>query len=295
MSVGLAFLGLFGVALFIAGIFGLLLAVIPALRQRGKWIRNSVILTVVGLLVVIPSYALDAREGEQAATPTTAAPSDAAAFESASVTQAAQPDPTTPAEANITITSDPAGARVYFEGDDLQGVTPVTVTIPANQDVAYRVVVPESGPEPDLYKPFAGTLNFGTDDGVSIWLERTSEEEQEAQRLATEERRLEVERSAEEARLAQERSRITQRLEDTEFTVRDTCHDIVRRNLKAPSTAKFPGIFSGEWSYRPDPESGTAFYIAHVDAQNSFGAMLRNDFMCSYSLETNQVKLEYFE
>ena len=35
--------------------------------------------------------------------------------------------------------------------------------------------------EYNLYKPFTGTLNVTEDDAISVWLERTTAEEQRAQ------------------------------------------------------------------------------------------------------------------
>ena len=58
----------------------------------------------------------------------------------------------------------------------------------------------------------------------------------------------------------------------------------VTDKLKAPSTASFGGVFSGDYQ---DPRSavtdlgGDKFrVIAWVDSQNGFGAMIRNQFIC---------------
>lgn len=49
--------------------------------------------------------------------------------------------------------------------------------------------------------------------------------------------------------------------------------------LKAPKSAEFPDI--AEWEFRG--ELGDVIYaIAYVDAQNGFGAMLREDFIIEY-------------
>ena len=61
-----------------------------------------------------------------------------------------------------------------------------------------------------------------------------------------------------------------------------TCQDLVRDNLKAPSTASFSDMDT----------SATGVTIAgHVDAQNSFGAMIRNSFVCTVDLDTHTVTL----
>lgn len=54
----------------------------------------------------------------------------------------------------------------------------------------------------------------------------------------------------------------------------------VKAKLKAPASAKFPGCVLGIGSYeiRTNPERTKFFVKGHVDAQNSFGASLRNQF-----------------
>lgn len=54
-------------------------------------------------------------------------------------------------------------------------------------------------------------------------------------------------------------------------------HDFVKNQLKAPSTAKFP------WYDDSCVDSlGNSRYrvTSYVDAQNSFGAMLRSNYIC---------------
>lgn len=54
-----------------------------------------------------------------------------------------------------------------------------------------------------------------------------------------------------------------------------TVHDFVKQRLKAPSTADFP---YGELV--TDKGNGIYFMNSYVDAQNGFGAMLRNYYTC---------------
>ena len=51
----------------------------------------------------------------------------------------------------------------------------------------------------------------------------------------------------------------------------------VKKNLKAPSTAKFSGLCN-EYKYSTRTENGLVVWtvMGQVDAQNSFGAMLRS-------------------
>ncbi len=55
------------------------------------------------------------------------------------------------------------------------------------------------------------------------------------------------------------------------------CEMRVKSGLKAPSTAKFAGRL--DTNVR-DKGSGIAVVISHVDAQNSFGAILRTRWIC---------------
>ena len=67
------------------------------------------------------------------------------------------------------------------------------------------------------------------------------------------------------------------------------CREFVKANLVAPSSAEF-----GAWSQWPATEldSGAIEVIATVDAQNSFGAMIRSRFICELRKEDGQWFLE---
>ena len=73
-----------------------------------------------------------------------------------------------------------------------------------------------------------------------------------------------------------------------------TCERLAKKSLKAPRSAKFAwGDKASNYTY--DLETNTATYRNKVDAQNSFGAMIRSDFGCSYDLKSEQVRLLYLE
>lgn len=57
----------------------------------------------------------------------------------------------------------------------------------------------------------------------------------------------------------------------------------VKANLKAPSTAEFPGrvLESDQWTVNKNGDTYTV--IAWVDAQNSFGAQIRSNFVATYN------------
>ena len=56
--------------------------------------------------------------------------------------------------------------------------------------------------------------------------------------------------------------------------------DFVRKNLKSPSTAKFPGLFESE-DHVKYIGSGKYKIISWVDSQNSFGATIRTKYSCT--------------
>ena len=227
-------------------------------RSRNIWMG---VVAVIVLLFVLPN-AINGASGSQE-------PARAAA-------------PTPPIDdspkANVTFTSDPEGANVIVLNSN-KGKTPVTVAVPMNQEVNYRIEPTEPYEDYDLYKAYNGKLNVSEDNAVNVWLERTTAEEQESQKLQREVDRAaaEVERQA-AARAAQD-----EKLAGLETTIRRSCNDLVKNALKAPSTAKFPGLLSGEWDYRYNPSAGTAVYSSHVDSQNGFGAMIRSRFTCEYT------------
>jgi hypothetical protein len=78
--------------------------------------------------------------------------------------------------------------------------------------------------------------------------------------------------------------------DDVGIAVSVTCENIVERQLKAPSTAKFSKY--RESTYTPSSTGGT--YRGYVDAENSFGAMLRSEFTCTYDKSTDNVRLVSF-
>lgn len=60
------------------------------------------------------------------------------------------------------------------------------------------------------------------------------------------------------------------------------CQTVVKNNLKSPSSAKFVGV----------PQSDGTYIRGEVDAQNSFGAVVRNSFRCTI-INSDTVRLDY--
>jgi len=53
----------------------------------------------------------------------------------------------------------------------------------------------------------------------------------------------------------------------------------VKDRLKSPSSAKFPGIFDGQKDHITKLGNQKYQIISYVDSQNSFGAMIRAQFI----------------
>jgi hypothetical protein len=173
-------------------------------------------------------------------------------------------------EVDITFTSDPRGAELFIGGTS-RGRTPVTVSLTLGQEITYTLKALELNEEFDSYVEFEGKFTPTKDDAVSVYLTRTSEEVRASQRTAYRARNL----------------------SSLQGDVRINCENLIKQGLKAPGTAKFGGWYDGaEYSY--DAEEGTAWYASYVDAENVFGALLRSQFACSYSMETDRIQLEYF-
>jgi hypothetical protein len=74
------------------------------------------------------------------------------------------------------------------------------------------------------------------------------------------------------------------------------CKEFVRDRLKAPRTAKFQSVTQADFDYK----GGQTWRVSSwVDAENSFGAMIRTDFVCEIRYEGDDewrlVDLELFE
>jgi hypothetical protein len=70
-----------------------------------------------------------------------------------------------------------------------------------------------------------------------------------------------------------------------EDTARETCRSAVAKQLKAPSTAQWPG----DSVYEEPP--GRFAVEGSVDAQNSFGAMVRTGYSCTVDVDGDFAQL----
>lgn len=98
----------------------------------------------------------------------------------------------------VNFTSDPSGATVFVSGEEV-GTTPVTVQFNQNRPTGITVVADEPFESHDLYEPFQGFITATrTENNISVWLDRTTAEEQAAMQEAW--AALEADRLAEERR-----------------------------------------------------------------------------------------------
>jgi hypothetical protein len=70
---------------------------------------------------------------------------------------------------------------------------------------------------------------------------------------------------------------------------------LIKNNLKAPSTAKFPGMFEQSAYKLAKTASGTYILKGWVDAQNGFGAMIRSDWYVEFRQDASGLSVVNFE
>ena len=77
------------------------------------------------------------------------------------------------------------------------------------------------------------------------------------------------------------------------FGVRTECQTAVTPRLKAPGSAKFPGLLDEDGA--PYSMDGcVTIYNSWVDSQNSFGANLRQEYTCKYDPRTGLSSIEFW-
>lgn len=102
-------------------------------------------------------------------------------------------------QVTVSFTSDPSGARVYVN-DRQQGTTPLQLKVAKGKTLTYVVEAKEPYASYNLYKPYRGTLTPTKDEAVSVWLDRTTSKEQQAQKAT-----YEAQQRAEAARRRQQK------------------------------------------------------------------------------------------
>lgn len=78
-----------------------------------------------------------------------------------------------PALVNITFTSDPVGATLTVNGQQL-GVTPIRVQVQRDKEFNYEVSISDDHPEFFLYKTYRGKFLPKENRDISVWIDRTT-------------------------------------------------------------------------------------------------------------------------
>jgi hypothetical protein len=162
----------------------------PLTAKRGNRWGLWVVATLVVLVAGFIGYMVNVNQPPEHAT---------SAFTSGSGN-------TPKAFVKVTFSSDPSGATLFVNGKE-KGVTPITVSLEKDSLNIYALTVEEPYESYSLYKRFAGELIPSKDESISVWIERTTNEEQAAQIAKFEEEQ----RAAEQRRLEQERQACLQR------------------------------------------------------------------------------------
>jgi hypothetical protein len=85
--------------------------------------------------------------------------------------------------------------------------------------------------------------------------------------------------------IQEKKDAIQKKVKDQWFFLREMVRDEVKKKLKAPATADFPG----DETYRViDENKFEVVMLGSVDAQNSFGAMLRSHYIMNFTFLNDQ-------
>lgn len=114
---------------------------------------------------------------------------------SASASAASGPQTNIASQVNVTFTSDPTDSEVALNGR-VVGRTPLTVAVKAGENHTYTVAAREPNRDYNLYVRYTGSLNVTEDKAISVWLNRTTAEQQAAARARAAEQRAAAQREA---------------------------------------------------------------------------------------------------
>ncbi|CAM4431727.1 hypothetical protein [Deinococcus marmoris] len=195
---------------------------------------------------------------------------------------------------DVTLTFTPAAAQVELNGE-VYTQSPVKVKL---TDSSYTVKASAGGyhaqsVEWDTGKQKALRVELKKFTAAELAAQRAAEARKAKEAAAAQARRDEeaaarraTAQAAAEARAAQA-ARADKELNVGTFVV--MCQDAVKDKLKSPSTAKFASSATKIGSVQSN-ENGNKSWAGWVDSQNSFGAMLRTNFVCSYKLESQKLE-----
>ncbi len=70
----------------------------------------------------------------------------------------------------------------------------------------------------------------------------------------------------------------------SEVDAKFICEKFIKGRLKSPGTAEFSGVFDTKYSVHTRTNENTRItVVGYVDAQNSFGGTMRNNYGCTVS------------
>ena len=132
------------------------------------------------------------------------------------------------------------------------------------------------------------------------------ESPEEYQKYKNEQRQREEEIAAQEQQKKEEAKRLKEEKANSKIiTLPDgqeifetlavnLCKDEIKDQLSSPSSAKFPRVFSGDYTL-PVKEGNTFTYRNYVEAPNSFGVMLRKNYVCVIDGDANRIVANFEE
>ena len=158
---------------------------LPTVSKKGwrtHWIYPIIVITI---LAVIIAGIRNSRRDNSLTTSTT---TNQQATLTTTSNLAGDVQPTSAAVKPVTFVSlafdsDPQGATLSVNGA-VKGKTPLTIEVDIAKTITYTLRANEPYPDYSLYKVFSGTITPTKDEAISVWIDRTSAEEQAQQREA---------------------------------------------------------------------------------------------------------------
>ncbi|EPY2286505.1 hypothetical protein ACTQ4P_18490 [Clostridium sporogenes] len=126
-----------------------------------------------------------------------------------------------------------------------------------------------------------GSLSKGIEGNNKSQNTATQQEQKKEDAKQVAEKKAKEEKEKKAKAEAEKKAKERAKKEDDKATLITTAQEVVKKSLKAPSTAKFPWNF-GEYKIQEAKSENKDMVIynvtGYVDAENSFGAKIRNNF-----------------
>jgi hypothetical protein len=157
---------------------------LPAASKKGwrtHWIYPVIVIAI--LAVVVAGIRNSRRDNALTASTTT---NQQTTLTTSSLAGDVQPTPAAVKPVtlvSLAFDSDPQGATLSVNGV-VKGKTPLTIEVDIAKTITYTLRASEPYPDYSLYKVFSGTITPTKDEAITVWIDRTSAEEQAQQREA---------------------------------------------------------------------------------------------------------------